>query len=118
MGGPFIGKLEFQDKLMECEYLADGEKLSADKNRIVFSKYIGSKKQGIFGLKTKREFQILVYEERTNSFFQSKDTYEALAIEKIVNDKITFHIAFHTEMESFKREINFNEQNFNKLDSK
>lgn len=116
MGGPYIGELEFHGKLVEGKFLADGEKLSQDKSKLVFSQHLGFYNKGFLGLKTIREFRILVYDENTNSFFRSKTQYEALAIEKMKDDIITFHIAFHTEIDSYKRTIVFNEMNFNKVE--
>lgn len=112
MGGPYIGKLEFHGEMIEGEFLADNEKLSNDKSRLVFSKYNGTKKTGFFGLKSIRDFKILIYDELTNSWYESKQSFEALAIENMVENIITFHIAFHTEFAKFRRQVGFNLQNF------
>jgi len=116
MGGPYIGKLEFRSVFLESEYLADGEKLSEDRSKIVFSKYLGFSKKGIFR-KVKRDFRILVYEELTDAFFQSRNSFEALAIERMINNQITFHVAFHTKIKRFERVIEFNERNFERITS-
>ncbi|UGS24494.1 hypothetical protein [Flavobacterium channae] len=115
MGGPYIGELEFKGKLLDGKFLADNKKLSLDKSRVVFSKYVGSKKTGLFGFKSKREFKILIYDEPTNSFYQSKESFEALAIKSILNEDIVYHIAFHLEIKEFERHIKFNDQNFIKI---
>ena len=118
MGGPCIGRLEINGNLFDGEYLADGEKLSRDKTRIVFSKHLGFEKTGQFGLQIKRDFRILIYDEPSDSFYQSKSSYEALSIENMVADKITFHVAFHTEMNTDRRDLDFNAQNFDIIDTK
>lgn len=116
MGGPYIGELEFKGDLINGQFLADGEKLSNDKTKLIFSRYIGSKNKGFLGLRKVREFRILVYDEPTNLFYQSKSDYEALAIEKMVENKIYFHVAFHTETKSYSRTIKFNDEDFTKID--
>jgi hypothetical protein len=115
MSGPYIGNLEFRGKMIDGQFLADGEKLSEDKKRIVFSKYLGFKKKGILRQNTIREFRILIYDEPTDSFYQSRTKYEALAIESMIGNKIMFHLAFHTEIKSYQRELDFNDQNFEKI---
>ena len=112
MGGPYIGKLEFQGKIIDGKYLADNEKLSKDKSKIIFSKYIGTKKAGILGLRFIKEFKILIYDDLTHFWYQSRNSFEALAIENMVESTITFHIAFHTETTKFRRQVEFNLQNF------
>lgn len=116
MGGPYIGDLEFQGKSINGKFLADGEKLSKDKSKLIFSQYLGLKRVGFFGNKTIREFRILIYDQETNSFYQSKEQYEALVIENMIGDIITFHIAFHTEMERHKRTIRFTDENFHRVE--
>ena len=116
MGGPYIGELKFQGKKINGEFLADGEKLSQDKSKLVFSQYLGFEHKGILGLRVVREFRILVYDEETNSFYQSKTQYEALSIEKMTGQAITFHLAFHTDIDIYRRTLDFNENNFNPIE--
>jgi hypothetical protein len=116
MGGPYIGNLEFQGKPINGEFLADGEKLSQDKSKFVFSQYLGFKKAGFLGIKTIQEFRIIIYDEKTTSFYQSQAQYEALAIENMIGDIITFHNAFHTDMERYKRTIRFTDENFYRIE--
>ena len=48
MGGPYIGELDFNGCQIEGRFLADVEKLSKDKSKIVFSQFLGTKKKGFF----------------------------------------------------------------------
>lgn len=114
-GGPFIGKLEFQDAFLDGEYLVDGEKRSDDGGKVVFCKYIGLSKRGIFGLRTKRDFRMLVYDQSSDSFFQSKTGYEALSIDKMIGNKILFHVAFHTGTKHLERAILFDKEHFEEV---
>ena len=112
MSGPYIGKLIFLDQLLHNEFVADAEKISEERDKIVFAQYLGQGKNGFLNLFWKRIFKILVYNEKTKSFFQSKTNYEALCIEKMEKDVITFHKAFHTEMNEFRNNIQFNRKDF------
>ena len=60
MGGPYIGELEFKGKLISGKFLADSETLNKDKNMIVFSRFLTQYSAGLLGLKTKRDFRILL----------------------------------------------------------
>lgn len=116
MGGPYIGELEFKGKLISGKFLADSETLNKDKNMIVFSRFLTQDSAGFLGLKTKRDFRIFLYDVVKDKFFQSKKSFECLAIEKMENNLITFHKAFHTEIEKFRDSIEFNETNFDEIE--
>lgn len=116
MGGPYIGELEFKGKMISGKFLADSETLNTDKNMIVFSRFLAQNSTRFLGLKTKRDFRILLYDVVRDKFFQSKKSFECLAIEKMENNLITYHKAFHTEIEKFRDSIEFNEINFDEIE--
>jgi len=39
MGGPYLGELEFKGQLVHGTFLADGECLSKDRSKMVFSQF-------------------------------------------------------------------------------
>lgn len=116
MGGPYLGELEFKGKLISGKFLADSETLSEDKSKIVFSRFLTQYSTGFLGLNTKRDFRILLYDTAEDKFFQSKESFEYLAIEKMESNLITFHKAFHTEIEKFRDSIKFDKTNFDEIE--
>lgn len=116
MGGPYLAELEFKGKLISGKFLADSETLNEDKSKIVFSRFLTQYSAGFLGLKTKRDFRIFIYDTNDDKFFQSKESFECLAIEKMESNRITFHKAFHTEIEKFRDSIEFNTTNFNEIE--
>lgn len=115
MGGPYLGKLEFQGKILDGKYIADGEKISNDSTKVIFSKFLGYYQVGSLLKVSKRDFRILVFEKPTMSFFQSIASFELLCIKKMEGNIITFHKAFHTKIHDFENQIEFDEKNFEKL---
>ncbi|UTW62662.1 hypothetical protein KFE98_00460 [bacterium SCSIO 12741] len=116
MGGPYLGTLEFNGEILNRRFLANGEKLSLNKTKIVLAQYSGNRNDGILGLSLQRVFHIVVYDEVVDEFYQSIDSFESLTIEKMEGNLITFHEAFHTSLNEFKRTVKFTEKNFNKME--
>ena len=116
MAGPYMGTLNFKGQFLNGRFLADGERLSQDKRKLIFSRFVGVRKSGLFGLGSQRMFHILIYDEIEDEFYQSVKSYECLAIERMEDKVITFHEAFHTSTDEFKQTIEFNENNFKKIE--
>jgi hypothetical protein len=116
MGGPYIGQLEFNGKMISKKFLADSETVSSDKTKIIFSRFVNQEKSGFLGLRIRRDFRIFIYDEPTNCYYQSKDSFDCLAIEKMEGDIIIFHKAFHTSIDKFRDSIEFNDKNFDKIE--
>ncbi len=116
MGGPYIGELEFQEKLISGKFLADSETLNEDRSKVVFSRFLTQYSAGFLGLKTKRDFRIFIYDTNEDKFFQSKESFECLAIEKMESNQITYYEAFHTEVDKYRDSIEFNTTNFEEIE--
>ncbi len=116
MGGPYLGELEFKGKLITGKFLADSEIFSGDKERIVFSRYLGQYTTGFLGLRTKYDFRIFVYDIKENRFYQSKNSYDCLSIEKMTGNFITFYHAFHTTYSDYRDTIEFSFENFERIE--
>ncbi|MGL1887841.1 MAG: hypothetical protein OCD76_15100 [Reichenbachiella sp.] len=103
MGGPYLGKLFFRGKSLSGLFLANNEKISKDNSQVVFSKLVDEHN---------RIFKIVLFDESSDLFYQSIDSFNVLAIESIINNTIIYHLAFHTDLPEFERMIEFNEDNF------
>ncbi|MEN8194531.1 MAG: hypothetical protein ABFS12_17055 [Bacteroidota bacterium] len=116
MGGPYLGELEFNGNDISGKFLADSEILNEDKSKIVFSRLLTQYSGGFQGLKSKRDFRIFIYDTNENKFFQSKESFECLAIEKMERNQITFHRSFHTKIYKYRDSIDFNMTNFDEIE--
>lgn len=115
MGGPHLGVLEFKGQLLNGIYLADGERLSQDRSKLIFSRLVGEKKTGMFNSTRNRKFHILIYDSIEDEFYQSIKSYPCLAIEGMEGNLVIFHEAFHISSKKFRRTSKFNDDNFTRI---
>lgn len=114
MGGPYLGSLDFNGMLSKNQFVADAEKISSDKTKIALCKYSGTTKQGIFKPR-KRHFHLIVFFEKTQVFYQSIKSFDALSVESFIGNTIVFHEAFHNSTKKYQREIIFSSSNFKEI---
>jgi|GEM_PF-2707129 len=123
MGGPYLGELKINGKKVRNKFLVDNEKYSANFKFICLVQYKGRKLLGKNFLKIftfqvrKKDFRIVLINSETEEIFESNFLGEALFVEKMQDNKIIYFEAFHYGIEKFKREIEFNDINFKKVNA-
>lgn len=121
MGGPFLGRVEIKGKRVRNKFFADNDKYLLDQKFISLVEYKGEKFENRTFLniikyqRRVKDFRIILINTQSEDIFESKYLAEALFVEEMKNNIIIYYEAFHNEIQYFKRKIEFNEDNFQRI---
>lgn len=122
MGGPSLGRMKIKGKRVRNKFFADNDRYSFGQHFICLVEYKGERLENrkflniISYQKRKKDFRIILIDTQSEDIFESEPLSEALFVEEMTNNKITYYEAFHNGIQDFKREIEFNGNNFKKIE--
>lgn len=123
MSGPWIGQFQIDNRILKFEFLVNNFVKSENGSLYAFNRF-RFKKESVklfFNLfstnRSKREFQILIFDYENDRWYLSNDIYESLFLTRIENGQVFFTNAFHNDDKQIfpEKVLDLNNKNFSEL---
>lgn len=109
--------IELNGAILDDQYIAEADILSENGEYTVFTKYSGSEVKGFLGFGTTHHFHVVVYDHLKESFFISKDSFEALTVLSMVDGVVYTYKAFDFENKKNAVQLPFTEHYFDSYEA-
>lgn len=109
--------IELNGAILDGQYMAEADIPSENGEYTVFTKYSGSEVKGFLGFGTTHHFHVVVYDHLKESFFISKDSFEALTVLSMVDGVVYTYKAFDFENKKNAVQLPFTEHYFDPFEA-